>query len=204
MKTIPEWCDTSPCDIIVVNPNNEWSSHNALFRSFCFCLVCVGQDQISIAHHARGRLLQVRLNLPRSHDFVLVDQQAWSLQHGVRHSFKIKTHLEFPAALFWTPASETSGHGRIEIEGPKRRRMLPLWCKFALEIIIVGGNSFLTSGLRGFRPSVVFVTRRSPLFRTRHKGLRTNRQTFFIFLPCRNSFKGFPIHCRWPVCHWRP
>ena len=71
--------------------------------------------------------------------------------------------------------------------------MLPLWCKFALEIIIVGGNSFLTSGLRGFRPSVVFVTRRSPLFRTRHKGLRTNRQTFFIFLHAGTPSKVFPF-----------
>ena len=53
----------------------------------------VRQDQLSIAHHARGRLLQVHLNLPRPQDFVIVYQQAWSLQHGTRQILSKRQHI---------------------------------------------------------------------------------------------------------------
>ena len=102
-----QWCDNSPHDIIAVQEsgwsmNNEWSSkHWHIMRStdrfasilFMVRTALVKQDQISIAHHARGRLLQVRLNLLKPHDFVIVYQQAWSMQHGTRQILSKRQHI---------------------------------------------------------------------------------------------------------------
>ena len=93
-----QWCDDCPYDIIVVQESgwsmtNEWNTqrwhivHSAdRFCSILFMVrsTLVKQDQISIAHHVHGRVLQKRLNLHRPHDFVIFYQQAWSIQHGTR------------------------------------------------------------------------------------------------------------------------
>ena len=92
------WCGQSPYDIIAVQEsgwsmNDEWSSqhwhvvHSAdRFASILFMVrsTLIRQDQISIVHHAHGRLPQVRLNLSRPQGFVIVYQQAWSMQYGTK------------------------------------------------------------------------------------------------------------------------
>ena len=101
------WCDTSPYDVIAVQESgwsmtNEWSSkhwhivHSAdRFASILFMIrtAIVRHDQISVAHHAHGRLLQVRLNLSRPQDFVIVYQQAWSTTHGTRQILSKRQHI---------------------------------------------------------------------------------------------------------------
>ena len=81
---------------------NEWSSkrwhivHSAdRFASILFMIrtAIVRRDQISVAHHAHGRLLQVRLNLSRPQDFVIVYQQAWSTTHGTRQILSKRQHI---------------------------------------------------------------------------------------------------------------
>lgn len=42
------------------------------------------KDQISVAAHTPGRLLQAHLNFYRPYDAVTVYQQAWSTQYGLR------------------------------------------------------------------------------------------------------------------------
>ena len=102
-----QWCDDSPFDIIAVQESgwsmtNEWSTqrwhivHSAdRFCSILFMVraALVRQDQLSIAHHVHGRVLQVRLNFPRPLDFVIVYQQAWSLQHGARQILQKRQHV---------------------------------------------------------------------------------------------------------------
>ena len=73
-------------------------AHRALCRSFCIDLIhatfCTGrQYQISIAYHAHDRLLQVRLNFSRPQDFVIVYQQAWSMQYGTRQILSKRQHI---------------------------------------------------------------------------------------------------------------
>ena len=92
------WCHQSPYDIFAVQESG-WSMTNECnnthwhivhsadrFASILFMVrsVLIRRDQISIAHHVHGRLLQVRLNLTRPKDYMIVYQQAWSTQHGIR------------------------------------------------------------------------------------------------------------------------
>lgn len=71
---------------------NEWSSphwhilHGA--AKFASLLVMVrtsviNKDNISVAHHVPGRLMQVRLHLSRPHDILAIYQQAWNPTGGV-------------------------------------------------------------------------------------------------------------------------